>query len=406
MDESLPLEIERLRFLVVEDQGFQRWAVERILRALGATQIFSAEDGLAALEIFRTVRPPVDIIVTDLNMPGMDGMEFIRHVVETGTPVSIVLASEQDPALIASVAAMARAYGAQLLEALPKPLTARKLASAIARHRRPPLAARPSDEARIFSLLEIESAIRNDEIEPFFQAKMDLATGELIGAEALARWRHPLHGIVMPLSFVGLFERSGHIDAMTIAILGKAGACRRAWRDRGSDATVSVNISLVSLADVTLADRLTNTIHESGIDPREVVLEVTESAAASHVGHVLENLARLRLKGFGLAIDDYGTGYSSPQQLSRIPFTELKIDQSFVRGGGSNPSSRAILESSLEIAYKLGIQAVAEGVENENELRMLRELGCPVGQGYYLQRPLPAADFQKWLASGAQATLP
>jgi EAL domain-containing protein (putative c-di-GMP-specific phosphodiesterase class I)/CheY-like chemotaxis protein len=395
----------RLRFLVVEDQGFQRWALESMLKTLGATQVYSAENGQVALEIFRTVRPRVDIIVTDLSMPGMDGMEFIRHVAESGTPVSIILVSEQDPALVASVASMTKAYGGQLLEAMQKPLTAQKLASAIAQYRGPLLEPPSNIPLCAFSLAEIESAVHNDEFEPFFQPKVDLATGELKGAEALARWRHPLHGCVMPLSFIGILESHGKVDAMTSSILREAATRCRAWRNRGSKATVSVNISRVSLADVTLADRLANIVEESGIKPRDVVLEVTETAAASDEGRVLENLSRLRMKGFGLAIDDYGTGYSSMQQLCRIPFTELKIDQSFVRNAGTSHTSRAVIESSLEIAQKLGIDAVAEGVENANEARLLRDLGCRMGQGYYFGRPVPAGDFEAWLAAGARTVV-
>jgi EAL domain-containing protein (putative c-di-GMP-specific phosphodiesterase class I)/CheY-like chemotaxis protein len=405
MDEPLGIPMSGLRFLVVEDQGFQRWAVEHMLKTLGATQIFSAENGQAALEIFRTVRPRVDIIVTDLSMPGMDGIEFIRHIVESGTPASIILVSQQEPALVASVASMTQAYGGQLLEAMQKPLTAQKLASAIAQYHGP-LLEPPSDiPLRAFTLAEIESAIRNDEFEPFFQPKVDLATGELKGVEALARWRHPLHGSVTPPSFIGILESNGQLDALTNSILRNAATRCRSWLDRGSRATVSVNISRISLGDVTLADRLVNAIEESGIEPRNVVLEVTETAAANHQGRVLENLSRLRMKGFGLAIDDYGTGYSSMQQLCRIPFTELKIDQSFVRNAHTNRTSRAVIESSLEIARKLGIDAVAEGVESENEARLLRDLGCRLGQGYYLGRPLPAADFDAWLASGARSAV-
>jgi EAL domain-containing protein (putative c-di-GMP-specific phosphodiesterase class I) len=314
--------------------------------------------------------------------------------------------SSQDPALIAAVASMTQAYGGKLLEAMQKPLTAQKLAAAIAKYRGPLLEAPSNIPRHAFSLAEIESAIRNDEFEPFFQPKVDIATGALKGAEALARWLHPLHGWVTPPSFISILESNGQVDALTNSILRKAATRCRAWRDSGSKATVSVNISRISLGDVTLADRLANAVEESGIEPRDVVLEVTETAAADHQGRVLENLSRLRMKGFGLAIDDYGTGYSSMQQLCRIPFTELKIDQSFVRNADTNRMSRAVIESSLEIAQKLGIDAVAEGVESESEARLLRDLGCRLGQGYYFGRPVPAADFETWLASGARTTIP
>jgi EAL domain-containing protein (putative c-di-GMP-specific phosphodiesterase class I) len=180
---------------------------------------------------------------------------------------------------------------------------------------------------------------------------------------------------------------------MTMAVLRKAAAECRNWRLRGLHATVAVNVSLTLLIDVGLADRFHDAVADHGLEPADVVLEVTETAATSHVAHVLENLSRLRMKGFGLSIDDYGTGYASMQQLARVPFTELKIDQSFVSHAVNGGASRAMLESSLEIAAKLGIPAVAEGVSNAEELALLRELACPFGQGNYLLEPLPGPEF-------------
>jgi EAL domain-containing protein (putative c-di-GMP-specific phosphodiesterase class I)/AmiR/NasT family two-component response regulator len=394
-------EASGLRFLVVEDHGFQRWHVENLLRSLGAAEVHAAEEGGRALEIVRSADPPVDVIVTDLNMPGMDGIEFIRHVGESGSRASILLVSEQDPTLLESVAAMTEAYGLGLLQALRKPLTAQKLGAAIARYRRPE--ALPAAAPRAFSVREIEVGLRNDEFAPYFQAKVSLATGHIEGAEALVRWRHPQLGIVLPGRFIDLLEANRKMDELTMVVLRKAAIECRAWRARGFPTTVSVNLSPTVLDDVALADRLDQVVAGQGLVPADVVLEVTENAATSHLAHILENLSRLRMKGFGLSIDDYGTGYASMQQLARIPFTELKIDQSFVRNAVNGGPSRAMLESSLEIAAKLGIPAVAEGVASEDELRLLRALGCPLGQGNYLLEPVPDAEFGLLLERRAAA---
>ena len=377
-----------LRFLVVEDQGFQRWAVEQMLRGMGAAEVFTAADGKEALDIVQR-DGSIDIIVTDLNMPGMDGIEFIRHVGQASTRASFLLVSAQDPSLIASVAAMTEAYGARLVDTIHKPLTAQKLAAALERYRTPETAV----AAHAFTVAEIEAALRHGDIEPYFQAKISLATLEVVGAEALARWRHPQHGIVKPASFVGVLEREGKMEPLTLAMLARSARACREWREAGFKAKVSVNISLTSLVDVMLADRMDQIVAGTGLEPADVILEVTETAAASHLGRVLENLSRLRMKGFGLSIDDFGTGYASMQQLSRIPFTELKVDQSFVRGAVSGGSSRAVLESSLEIARKLRIDAVAEGVETEEQLDLLGKLGCPLVQGHHFMEPLPADEF-------------
>ena len=390
-------QLAELRFLVVEDQGFQRWAMGHMLETLGAAKIFSAADGQAALEIVKSLEPPVDVIVTDLNMPGMDGMEFIRHLGEMAVRVGLILASEQDRSVISSVTTMARNYGVDVLDAIEKPVTTKKLATALDRFSpRPPQAAERS-AAPDFAIEDIVHGIARDEFEPYFQAKVEIASGKVQGAEALARWRHPQHGIVLPHAFIAKLEAAGQIDALTMSILAKAAAACRRWRGAGFDLTVCVNVSLASLADTTLADRILAVVGRHGVDPNHITLEITETAAASHLGKVLENLSRLRMRGFGLAIDHYGTGYSSMQQLVRIPFTELKIDQSFVRNAPAHPNSRAMLESSLEMAGKLGIAAVAEGVESRIEMRMLADLGCPLAQGYYIARPMASDDFLRWM---------
>jgi EAL domain-containing protein (putative c-di-GMP-specific phosphodiesterase class I) len=291
---------------------------------------------------------------------------------------------------------MGQTYGIEILEAMQKPVTRKKLAAAIAGYRKPQAKPAGAGTIRAFTLDEIAGGIHAGEFEPFFQPKVALATGLICGAEALARWRHPLHGLVSVGGFIAQLESSPAIDALTMAIATQAARECRAWRAAGLDVTVSVNVSLASLADVALADRLTAIIEEQLLDPRHVVLEITETAAASDLGKVLENLSRLRMRGFGLAIDDYGTGYASMQQLARIPFTELKIDQSFVRSAPLESSGRAMLESSLEIARKLDIVAVAEGVESRRQADMLHQLGCPLGQGYFFARPMEAREFLHW----------
>jgi EAL domain-containing protein (putative c-di-GMP-specific phosphodiesterase class I) len=397
-----PIDIANLRFLVVEDHGFQRWALGHVLEEMGARQVLFAQDGESALEILRAPGGVVDIIISDLDMPAMDGMEFIRHVAEAGTPASLVLASGLDKSLVASVEMMARAYGVTLLGALSKPVTAEKLSEVLGRHR--PVSLKPPPAAdTVFTSEQISEAIQRGEFTAYYQPKVDLATGVLRGAEAVARWQHPTKGMIPPHAFVRTLEASYQIHELTMSILRTASAACRHWRRAGIDATVSVNVSLVSLSDVSLAERLTEVVESEGITPHEVIVEVTETAAASHLGKVLENLSRLRMKGFGLAIDDYGTGYASMQQLTRIPFTELKIDQSFVRNAPTQRSSRAVLESSLEIASKLRIASVAEGVETKEQVVMLRELGCQMAQGFFIAKPMPAADFVRWAQDHARA---
>ena len=396
--------ISELRFLVVEDHSFQRWATISVLESLGAQAVFAAEDGRAALAILRDIGQPVDIVISDLDMPEMDGMEFIRHLGETAGSSSLVLASSLDRALVASVEAMARAYGVRLLGAIDKPVTARKLQPLIDLHGQGTRVARgAAGPARAFSVEEVLAGLRGGQFEPFFQPKVDMRTGKVMGAEALARWRHPEEGVVGALSFIPLLESSGHIGEFTAAMVKSAAMYCRAWRAMGCQVTLSVNLSQESLGDVGLADQMVALVQAEGLRPRDVIFEVTESAMAVHLGHALENLSRLRMRGFGLSLDDYGTGYSSMQQLARIAFTELKIDQAFVKNAPGQQPSRAMLESSLEMAGKLRIPAVAEGIESRAEWDLLRDLGCDLGQGYYVAKPMDGGGFLEWLATAEVA---
>jgi EAL domain-containing protein (putative c-di-GMP-specific phosphodiesterase class I) len=238
--------------------------------------------------------------------------------------------------------------------------------------------------------------LTSGQFEPFFQPKVEIATRRVVGVEALARWRHPQHGIVAPFAFIETLEEHDEIDALMWAMLEKSSAFCSRQALSGVSTVVSVNLSLKSLTDTDLAARILAIVTRHGVKPWNICLEVTESAATTDLGKAMENLARLRMKGFGLSIDDYGTGYSSMQQLTRIPFTELKIDRSFVTNAASNPQTKVILASSLDMAKKLGILAVAEGVETEADWKLLQELGCDLAQGYFIAKPMPEESYPAW----------
>ena len=384
-----------LRFLIAEDHAFQRCEWLRILEGMGAQTVHQAADGNGALSIVRDPSRPVDIIISDLDMDGMDGMEFVRHLGESGAPISIILASALERKLLASIATMAEAYGIRLLGVLEKPLTPRKLLPLIPLHRPAvpePVAARELE----FTLEELGRGLREDEFEPYFQPKIHLATGKVKGAEALARWRHPRLGILAPARFIHTMESGGLIDEISWLMLRKSAASCHAWRASGIDATVSVNLSVLSLGDVDIAERVTELVKSQGLEPAHMILEVTESSATHEVGKALENLARLRMKGFGLSIDDYGTGYSSMQQLARIAFTELKIDRSFVAKATKDSTARVILKSSVKMAKQLNMNSVAEGVETRADFDLVCRLHCDMAQGYFIAKPMPYNDFLAW----------
>jgi EAL domain-containing protein (putative c-di-GMP-specific phosphodiesterase class I)/FixJ family two-component response regulator len=381
--------VDGLIVLVAEDDDFQRRTMARMLSSMGARQVTEAGDGKQALA---ALQGPVciDLVVCDLDMPEMDGMEFLRHLGQAHNNASVIICSAQERSLLISVEKMAHAYGVELLGAIEKPVTRDKIEHLIAGYQS---ALPPARTATSFTLDQVLCGLEKKQFEPFFQPKVKMATGQPIGAEALVRWRHPKHGPVGPNAFISLLEQSGKIDELTFPMLEESVNACRAWRAGGLALSVSVNLSLVSLADTALADRLTEIVSSSGLDPDQMIFEITETVAMTEVAAALENLTRLRMRGFGLSVDDYGTGFSSLRQLTRVPFTELKIDQEFVRGCATNPSSRAIVESSVEMARRLRITSVAEGVETQEEWDVLKAVGCDVAQGFFISKPLESNSF-------------
>lgn len=393
------MKIADLNLLILEDDDFQRNILVNMLNSLGITSILCANNGKHALDIIHsTDSKPIDVALCDLNMPEMDGMEFLRHLGEVHQDIAVILTSGLDGKLLTSVGRMAQMYGIRLLGVIEKPVLLVNLKEHLLKHGD---STRKVQEAaaKSFTLDEILHAIQAEQFEPFFQPKVDMKTGRLVGAEALARWVHPDHGVISPCAFIPQLEQTENIDGLTFRILRKSASAVRSLHDKGHLLTISVNLSLVSLDDTALADKITQAVREAGVDPQYVVLEITESAAMTNVAPALENLARLCMSGFALSIDDYGTGSSSLQQLTRIAFSELKIDQSFVKDFADNKTLRIVVESSIDMAHKLLVKSVAEGVETQQDWDALKVVGCDTVQGYFIAQPMDEKAFSDFVAN-------
>jgi len=371
-----------LSVLVVEDHSFQRGIALHLLGELGVGRALEAAHGREALDRLNGLSDAVDILLVDLDLPEMDGIELIGHVAARKLARAVVVLSALDPALLNTVQNMARASGLRVLGTVEKPLTVGKLAEVL-EHFHSAHEEDNEDAPLVLADGELADALEHDEFEPWFQPQVSLASGHVVGVEALARWvRHDQ--VVGPMRFVPELEQQGLIDRFTERILYKACRWRSRWAASGLELRMSVNVSMLNLAKVDTADRYQDLAQQAGVKPRDVVLEITESSVMGEAASVLNVLARLRLKGFGLAVDDFGTGYSSLSQLSQIPVTELKIDQGFVTGAPGHTRKRAVVETSLELARKLDLGTVAEGVETLQEWQMLAELGCQLAQGFLI----------------------
>ncbi|SDX84700.1 EAL domain-containing response regulator [Lysobacter enzymogenes] len=402
-----------LSVLVVEDHGFQRRMALRLLAELGVASLHEAADGASALNLLNRLAQAratsrgdargddpadidpaqVDLVLVDLDMPGMDGIEFIDRLAQQRLARAVLVVSALDPALLHTVQTMARACGLRVLEALAKPLTKAKLAEALMSLRQAKADEDPQAAPDI-TAEDARIALETGRIEPWFQLQVELSNGRAIGVEALARWRHDDGRVILPQHFVPLLEAQDLLDELTERMLAQACRYKRGWDREGLRLKLSVNVSASTLDDAGAADRYQKIVREAGVAASEVVLELTESSLMADAARGLAVLARLRLKGFGLSIDDFGTGWSSLSQLSQVPFTELKIDQEFVAGASHKPRKRAVVEASLDLARKLGLDAVAEGVETVEDWQMLAELGCAVAQGRLIGEAVPGAELR------------
>ena len=391
--------LSALQVMVVEDHGFQRRMALRLLAELGVETSFEAADGAAGLALLQQLPHPPDVVLVDLDMPGMDGVEFIGHVAQDRLARAVALVSALDPALLNTVQTMGRAYGLRVLGSIEKPLTADKLRDVLTAYEER-LQAVDDDRPVEVDIDELRAALANDELLAWFQPQVEFANGRAVAVEALARWQRGNGEIVRPIHFVPLLEREGLSQRLTDQMLIQACRWKRHWEDDGLRLNLSVNVSPSTLQDPAAADHYQQIVRDHGVDPANVMLEITESSVMADAARGLGVLARLRLKGFGLSIDDFGTGYSSLAQLSQIPFTELKIDQGFVSGAHAQPRKRAVVEASLDLARKLSLKVVAEGVETNEDWQMLAELGCGMAQGYLIAKPAPgeqlAATVARW----------
>ena len=377
-----------LSVMVVEDHGFQRRMALRLLAQLGVQAVHEAADGASALRTLQAAPAPVDVLMADLDLPGMDGIEFISHVAQRGLARAVLVVSALDPALLYTVQTMARACGLRVLGSVEKPLTVEKLAGALDRFAEV-VAATDDEEAVDVTPALVREGLRNDEIVPWFQPQVEFGNGKPVGAEALARWVRPDGRVIRPCDFIPVIEAEGLVDSLTDRVLAQGCAWLKTWERQGLRLKLSVNVAAGTFCDPRAADRLQQIVLQAGVDPAEVVLELTESSLLRNAADSLGVLARLRLKGFGLSIDDFGTGYSSLAQLSNIPFSELKIDRGFVSGADTQARKRAVIEASLDLARKLDLATVAEGVESPEEWQLLAELGCTVAQGYLIAQAVP-----------------
>jgi EAL domain-containing protein (putative c-di-GMP-specific phosphodiesterase class I)/ActR/RegA family two-component response regulator len=382
--------------LVLDDDAVMLGLQCRMLRSLGVHRVSTAVSAEAALALLARQHPPIDLILCDLAMRGMDGVEFLSRLNVDGFAGSVILVSGEGARMIQSVRKLLEGSRLRVLGALEKPARRKALEALLKVWESPPPP--PAAPRAAYDPSELQAAVQAGQWLLHYQPKVEVQSGRLAGVEALLRWNHPRDGELPPERFIALAEACGLIDTMTDWVFGAALGQVARWHAGGLKVPVSINVSMSSLASPDFAQRLCERVRGSGLSEKDITLEVSERRLMSPERVPLENLIRLRLRRFGLAIDDFGTGHSSLAQLRDVPFTELKIDQGFVHGARSNPVIRPILDCGVGLARRLGMVSVAEGVQTEEDWQLVREVGCEQAQGWFIGSPMPGEQLVAWQA--------
>ncbi|HTW50851.1 MAG TPA: EAL domain-containing response regulator [Stellaceae bacterium] len=365
------------RLLVVDDDAALGRLIKNSAESAGF-EVSVTKDPEAFAEKSRVWQPTV--LMLDLAMSGTDGIQILRGLAADGCSGHVILMSGADSKVLESATRLGRARGLKISGILEKPMRVEALRKLLAQFQ----------VAKTLLTADLAGAIATNQLFLDYQLKLDCRAARMTGVEALVRWRHPTLGIIPPDQFIPLAEETELIHKLTDWVIVAAAKQMAAWHLHNPALEMAINISAKDVQDLTLPDRLHKHCRAAGIDCASITLELTETGAMREALQMMDVLTRLRLKGFRLSIDDFGTGFSSLVQLQNMPFSEVKIDRSFVMQMMDNNGCKAIVEIVIDLARKLGLHSVAEGVEDEATLHSLMNLGCDVAQGYHLSRPVGA----------------
>jgi EAL domain-containing protein (putative c-di-GMP-specific phosphodiesterase class I)/FixJ family two-component response regulator len=383
------------KVLVIDDEADVGEFVCAAAQAMGF-ECSAATDAASFLEM---LTPDTALILLDLVMPDVDGVEVLRLLGQQKCQASIIIMSCTGTRIMESAGQLAHVLGLSIVGQLQKPFRLAELEKVL--DQRTESVDTPSarqDERTIIRKDELRRAIVGDEFVLHYQPQIEIATGRVVGVEALVRWQHPERGLVFPDSFIGRMERFGFIDELGWLVVNRGmSEVGQFANGDGIAPMLSMNESVYSLHNLKFPDMLVSLAEKHGISPANVTIEITESGLIKELPNTLDTLTRLRMKQVRLSIDDFGTGYAMMQQLKVIPATELKIDRSFILDMHKNERDRVIVQKTIEIGHELGMHVIAEGVETMEQLNFLHLRGCDSAQGYFFSRPLPANELIAWL---------
>jgi len=386
--------------LIVEDHPFQHLYLQTLFNQLGDFDVECARDGEEALACLK--RRDFDLVLTDLLMPGMDGVQFIQGLAAQRSRPALAIMSSASRRMLMGASLVASNLQVKVIGLISKPVNAVALRCLIdqlqALHNTEPVETRPGIDRH--SLL---NAFNNGEMQAWFQPKKALSNGRIVAAEALVRWLHPEHGMLLPGVFLPVLISFNLEEHLLWHMLEQAIIAQAAWRQQGYDIPVSINLPTHLLNSHDLPDRILAFVLEHQGLPARICFELMECSVPDDISNFYAGACRLRIKGFGLSQDDFGKGYSSYINLVSAPFTELKIDRALVQGCNTNEELAQALASIVSLGRQLGLIVVAEGVETAQELALLRKIDCTQVQGFLISHAVSPDQFQQLLAHDGPA---
>lgn len=384
--------------LLLDDDEFTMLFIEEMLREIGLTDVRTETDGRRALEVIQ--QQPPGLLIFDLNMPNLDGIEVVRSLADMQFAGAVILLSGADKHILQSTQLLVEQYGIRMLASIKKPASREQLSEALGHY----LDQLPESRAGYLtagdelSLEEVRAGITSGQVVPFFQPKVSTSGRKVKGAECLARWRTAEGKVLGPQTFIPVVESHGLSQAFLEALLVPTLALLAVWRAEGLEFGISINITADNLEQFDLPDYLEREMARHQIPHKYLTLELTEGRLYSNSRAALDVITRIRIKGFNLSIDDYGTGYSNLDSLKKMPFNELKVDRSFIVGAVSDAKTAAILQSTVTLGKALDLRTVAEGVETDRDFALVKSLGIDEVQGFGVARPMPSSDLSAWIA--------
>lgn len=339
-------------------------------------------------------------LVLDLLMPDMDGVEVLVELAKRNCKAKLVILSGVNHSILQAAQRSATEHNLNVLGIATKPFVFERLRNLLVQDANTIALEKNKVNGREDCVNvtqdELKLALTRKELFVVYQPKVSCVSGTVAGFEALVRWQHPEKGMVMPDDFIPLAESSELINELTDYVVTEA----LQWYSKhllDTDIHLAINISAKNLKESSFADKLSDKCRQYNFSPNKLICEITETSMMEDVPGALELLTRLRLKGFQLSIDDFGTGFSSMQQLVRLPFSEIKIDKSFVLNSSHSSESMSVVKSIIELGKRLELRSSAEGVEDEEALKGLRDMGCDLLQGYHIARPMAGDLTLEWL---------